>query len=87
MTMTSLALIATTVAADGVRRLARADCAAVHLALQDRENAVAFCPAGDEVAIEYALAAAPRGFSVGLCRHGLRGICRRYLLGTLGREM
>jgi hypothetical protein len=57
MTKTSLALIATTVAADGVRRLARSDCAAVHLALQAKENAVALCPAGDEVAVKYALAA------------------------------
>lgn len=60
MTMTSLALIATTVAADGVRRLARADCAAVHLALEAGENAAALCPVGDDDAIKYALAAGIR---------------------------
>jgi hypothetical protein len=58
--MASLALIASAIAADGPRHLARADCAAVQLARQANENAVAVCPMGDRVAIEYALAAGIR---------------------------
>jgi hypothetical protein len=58
--MTSLAMIATSDAAEGLRTLARSDCAAIHWARQSVENAVAVCPAGDRVAMEYALAAGIR---------------------------